>query len=532
MGDLTRTWEGLDTRKRAIVGLATIAVFAIVLFLARGTGSKDMALLYSGLESAAAGEVVTALDQRGVVYEVRGTAVYVEAAQRDLLRMSLAGEGLPQNSTQGYEILDQLSGFGTTSQMFDAAYWRAKEGELARTILASPFVRSARVHISSPTNRPFARDQRPTAAVTVTPQGGALSPDQAKALQFLVSSAVSGLTPDDVAVIDSTSGLVSGSDASAVSSGGDRADGLRLRAQRLLEARVGFGNAMVEVSVDTVTETESITQRTIDPDSRIAISTEVEERTNTAQDSGDGAVTVASNLPTGDASGVGNSSNSENSETRSLTNYEVSETQREVLRVPGAIRRLSVAVLVNDVVTTAADGTVTSTPRTPEELEALKTLVASAVGLDEARGDVLTLQSMAFEPVPSLGTTAAEAVKTPLNLMSLIQIGVLAFVVLVLGLFVVRPILTGARSARLPPPQPTLALDNSRPAGTMAISGGTGTQMALSGPASTAQDAPTDDAEPAEDPVARLRRMIAERQTESIQLLQSWIEDPDDREKA
>ena len=131
-----------------------------------------MSLLFGGLEARAAGDVIAALDQRGIPYDVRGGAIYVPTAQRDTLRMGLASEGLPTNGSQGYELLDSLSGFSTTSQMFDAAYWRAKEGELARTILASPHVRAARVHISTSATRPFQRDQAPTAAVTVTTAGG------------------------------------------------------------------------------------------------------------------------------------------------------------------------------------------------------------------------------------------------------------------------------------------------------------------------------------------------------------------------
>ena len=130
-------WTALDARKRLFVIVATLAVFGSVLLLAQGSGSRDMSLLFGGLEPAAAGDVVKSLDAQGAVYEVRGNAIYVASAQRDSLRMSLAGEGLPISGSQGYELLDTLSGFGTTSQMFDAAYWRAKEGELARTIPVS-----------------------------------------------------------------------------------------------------------------------------------------------------------------------------------------------------------------------------------------------------------------------------------------------------------------------------------------------------------------------------------------------------------
>ena len=128
MQSLSTVWAALDAQRRVFVIVATIAVFSAVILLARGAGTKDMSLLFGGLEARAAGDVIAALDQRGIPYDVRGGAIYVPTAQRDTLRMGLASEGLPTNGSQGYELLDSLSGFSTTSQMFDAAYWRAKEG--------------------------------------------------------------------------------------------------------------------------------------------------------------------------------------------------------------------------------------------------------------------------------------------------------------------------------------------------------------------------------------------------------------------
>ena len=521
MQSLSTVWSALNAPRRLFVLFATVAVFAAVLMLAKGAGTKDMALLFGGLEGRAAGDVVTALDQRGVQYEVRGNAIYVPTLMRDPLRMSLAGEGLPSLGSQGYELLDSLSGFSTTSQMFDAAYWRAKEGELARTILANPNIRAARVHISTPAARSFRRDQIPTAAVTVTTTGGSLSGPHIKALQYLVGAAVPGLSPESVAIIDDNGGLLSDTDGNAIiPSGNERAAELRERAERMLAARVGVGNAIVEVTLDTVTETETITERIVDPDSRIAMSTDVTESTATSTDNRNGDVTVASNLPSGDAAGTGGASNNENSESRTLTNYEVSETQRQLLRAPGAIRRLTVAVLVNDVTTFASDGTATITPRSPEELASLEALVSSAIGLDTSRGDILTLRSLPFEPFAPIGTEiSSPEQRIALDTMQLIQVGVLAIVALILGLFVVRPILSPV--ALLPAPTPDTDADDFADMGppmAMAISDDTmgdfmSGDMNMMGLSS-------------DDPVTRMRQLISERETETIQILQNWIEDP------
>ena len=534
MQQITTVWSALDPRKRIIVIAAGIAMFMAVLVLARMASAPNMTLLYSGLESGPAGEVVTALEQRGVAYEIRGGAIFVDSARRDELRMTLASESLPANSSKGYELLDGLSGFGTTSQMFDAAYWRAKEGELARTIVSHPAISSARVHIASTGSNPFQRDVRPSASVMINTANGEITGKHAHALKFLVASAISGLSPEDVTVVDSTGGLIGGAEEVPANATDTRAETMRQSVERLLEARVGHGNAVVEISVDTVTQTESVRERRIDPESRVAISTDSEERSNTASDQGGGDVTVASNLPDGDA--TGDSSSSQSSETRERVNYEVSETEREITVAPGAIKRLSVAVLVNGSTGTDADGNDVFQPRTDEELSALRDLVASAVGFNEARGDVITIKTMEFQAITPLGTTAEATLldRFSLNVMSLIQMTVLALVAIILGLFVLRPLLrtpatVSGSNAALPDMRNETeatkaeALTGEIDDGTLEPSG----LSLLPDRKSVAQN--TRDDLPAllqeeESPVERLRTLIGERQDETVEILRSWLE--------
>jgi len=484
-----KVWSGLERRGQIIVVLATAAMFVAILAMSRMAAAPSMTLLYAGLESGAAGDVVQSLEQRGVVYEVRGGSIFVDSSQRDELRLTLASEGLPANSNRGYELLDQLTGFGTTSQMFDAAYWRAKEGELARTIVSSPHVAMARVHIATTGSNPFQRGVTPKASVFITPNGSDVTGAQAKAVRFLVASAVSGLSADDVAVIDSNGALIGSTDAAPPAIGGDdKAQVLRDRVQRLLEA------------------------------------------------------TVASNLPDqGNGAGTGSGS-SQNAETRERINYEVSEIEREVVRAPGAIKRVTVAVLVNDASTTDAQGTVTTTARDPTELEALRELVSSAVGFDEARGDIITIKSMTLLSVPAVGTAAAGGMLSQVNLdiMSLIQMAVLAIVTLVLGLFVVRPLLSRPAVGELPGPDP-IALGPADDIPTFPVAD------ALSGEIETNSfDLPDLNMTPgfddsmlpdlpaigamggSADPVERLRGMIGERQEETVEILRSWLEDEEE----
>ncbi len=539
MQQLFALWQSFDLRKRVILVAATLATFAAVLALANLAARPSMALLYAGLEPTRAGDVLAALDQRGTAYRIDGNAIYVDAALRDQMRMALAADGLPAETEAGYELLDHLSGFGTTAQMFDAAYWRAKEGELARTIAAMPQVRSARVHIAQDQGAGLRAGAAPKASVTLATAGGGLTPQQAKALRFLIASAVAGLSPDGVSVIDSQKGLIAGADDDGAADNADRAGALKRNVERLLEARVGYGKAVVALSLDTSTEREQITERTVDPDSRVAVSTDTEERSGSSKDQGGNAVTVASNLPQGGGAGQDRDAQSQTAESRERVNFEMSETTREVVRAPGDVRRVTVAVLVDGVQTKNDAGETAWTPRPDAELAALRDLVASAVGFDEKRGDAITIRSMPFEPVAGLPDDGAAAPGPFARLLAeplkLVQLGVLAAVALVLGLFVLRPILA-ARGLPAPPRFPGLPAPGASAAASagpgltgeiddgtflppeMAVVSGFGGGFAL--PGGGAAGAAGD------DPVGRLKRMIAGRQDETVSVLRGWIEAP------
>lgn len=527
MENLISLWSRMNGLRRAMVIGATAAVFLAILAMSRLASEPDMALLYAGLDSAAAGEVMAALDQKGVTHEVRGDSLLVPKGARDALRMELAAEGLPQTGPQGYEILEDLSGFSTTSQMFDAAFRRAREGELARTILGSPGVRAARVHIATTQDQPFRDEPRPTASVTVTRNAGIVTAAEAQAFRHLIAASVGGMRPEDVAVIDAMAGLI-GAGGTAEETGAEaRAMALKENAERLLAARVGPGRAIVEVSLDLVSEREQITERRLDPQGRVAISSDTSEKSGRSSDGGN-AVTVASNLPEGDAAS-GEASQSQNAETRERVNYEVSETQRELVRVPGDIRRMTVAVLVDSLhPAEAGDGAPTERPAA--ELADLRDLVASAVGLNEARGDVLTLKSMAFEPLATDGALAeaGSGAATPFDLSALVPMGLFALVALGLGLFVLRPALMGRKPA---PPVAPLTLP---PAAAAAIDT-TATPRVVTGEIDDIgefSDLPrvaVDAVAVPDDPVDRLRRLIEQRQGESMEILRGWLNTEEER---
>lgn len=534
MQQLSNVWNKLDNRQRILIFGATAIVFIGVLLLARTAAQPNYALLYSGLSPKASGEVLASLDAQGVTYEVRNSAIYVDANNRDALRLTLAADGLPTGDVHGYELLDNLSGFGTTSKMFDAAHLRAKEGELARTILANPQITAARVHIAIGDSSPFRKGSTPTASVSLRGGPEGVSPAAAKAIRYLVASAVSNLQPQDVSVINADLGIVVAQDESAspLQIGIDRAEILKRNVERLIEARTGIGRAIVEVNVETLTDDEMITERRFDPDGRVVVSSQTQETTQNSQNSENGAVTVASNLPDGDAAEGGDQSNSQNSETQETLNYELSETTRELRKTPGSIKRVSVAVLVDGSEQPDSTGALVWTPRPAEELAMLEDLVKSAVGFDEPRGDSVTIRSM---QLPAAALQSVEPNDTgwitsrPLDVLKLSQVAITAAVVLILGLFVVRPIV----SAALTSAPPLLANGDQNPA--------IGTQQSLDGeiqpptpttasvtaqPLGEARQLPSADL--SSDPVKRLKALIDERQDETVEILRGWIEAPEE----
>lgn len=539
MSQLFDTWQALDMRRRVVLLGAFALTIVAVLSLAQVATRPGMALLYSGLDPAAAGEVVGALEQMNVLAEVRGDAIYVTEDERDRVRLALARDGLPRQGQAGYELLDQLSGFNATSDMFNAAYWRAKEGELARTILSSPGVRAARVHIAVPNRRPFARgDAQATASVTVTMAGGTLTAPQATSIRYLTALAIANLSPDQVAVIDSRAGMVlaPGMDsplASAATQAAERESKIKAEIEELLAARVGRDRARVSVTVETDREAETVTERTLQPDTRVTLHSDTEEISDSSQ-GGAGNVTVASNLPDGDAEG-GDTRQSSRTETRERVNYDYSEVRRETIRQAGAIRRVSVAVLVDGINVENADGTSEWQTRPEDELNALRDLVIAAIGYDETRGDIVTVESMAFQPDATPGALVEVSSIMRFierNAMTLIQLVVLAVVIMVLAMTVIKPMLSA----------------KPKPAGSDDLPGGLPSPLGNLSPTPLTEGVPLANGPPGmlspmgagnfvdgaddlavdrlgdENPVEVLREIASERPDQTVAMLKQWLD--------
>ncbi|MGV6820057.1 MAG: flagellar basal-body MS-ring/collar protein FliF [Parvularcula sp.] len=488
------TLNSLSLTKKAIALASVIAVIVGFSFLIKMAARPPLSLLYAGIDAAAAGEIVARLDAEGVKYKVDGERIYVEAPARDRLRLTLARDGLPRQSIAGYELLDGMSGFSTTSEMFSATYWRAKEGELARTILAMPGVTAARVHIGADERSPFSRTQTPrTASVTITAPNG-LSDAQVKAIQHITALSVSDLQPEKVAVADTRLGLLTATKNDPLTANSmdeeRRAKAMERNLLQLLEAHVGRGAARVSVSLAINRQKEEVSQAVVDPNTAVATNRTRTERKE-KEKGRNGAVTIASDLPEGDKASDDRSS--ELTETKEEVEYAVTRTDRRIEKYPGEIERLTVAVLLDNI--PAAEDGEASTPRTPEEIEAIRALIENAVGFDPDRGDRVTIQNLAFDtpPIPEDMVTPDMTKMDRLapNLWQLAQLGLVSVVTLILGLFVVKPIL-----------KPTGAI--------AAIPGMDGGNAALAG-----------------DPLALLRATASDAPEEAAALLSSWLEEED-----
>lgn len=518
------------------LGLGVAVTVAVIGVLALSSTRPDYAPIYSGLDAKAAGEVAARLDALGIPYEVSGAALLVPAAARDRARMSLAAEGLPRQGQAGYELLDGLDGFGVTADMFDATYWRAKEGELARTIAALDNVRTARVHIARPARTAFSRERvAPSASVVVTTGGGTrLTRRQAFAVRHIVALAVKSLDPGRVTVVDSFNGLVLGPDSGEDGVGADdtriaRETRIRSELEALLGAHVGAGRVRVSVAVETDNETESVTERVFDPEGRVAVRSDLSESAENREDragGADNAVGVAGNLPEGQGQGAGGGGSSQRTEANERVEYEVSEVLRERRKLAGSIKRISVAVLVDGTLAPNADGTPEWQPRTGEELASIAKLVRSAIAFDAERGDTVTVENLPFAIAATedgTGPDAGLAQALSGNLVDLAEILGLVLIIALLMWFVVRPLANGRAFGPVPAvheegtgQNPVLALEDRG-------------EPLLEPAAELSAPAPGQTVNPQ---IARLQAAVDEKPDEAFALIREWLHETDGEEAA
>jgi flagellar M-ring protein FliF len=399
--------KDLGPRRLALLGGIGLAIVAAVFIGARTIFAPAFVPLYSQLSPGTASQMMQTLEQAGLSVDLSRNGDTISVAETEIARarMALADAGLPGEGVPGWEIFDNMSGMGMNSFMQKVNRLRALEGELARSIQTINGITAARVHLVLPERAAFSRS-RPEASGSVIVRSQAnttMSRRQAQAIQALVASAVADLDAQDVTVLSASGETILAkedggtSDFSLQSQRGMIEEQLAQKVEAILNARVGPGNTRVRVSVDLTTEREVRVSRSFDPNQQVARSIETRVRNSNETDPAAGTVDVANNIPDelrdDGAGGGGQSTRSENDE---VINYEIGSVQSEVVREPGDIERISVAVLVNGSYGTLPNGTEGYIERSDEEMQRLRQLVSTAIGFDETRGDQVQVDSLQF----------------------------------------------------------------------------------------------------------------------------------------
>lgn len=459
MNGLTQLFNRLGMQRLAAMAVVAVLMLGFFAFLIMRASTPQLAPLYTGLSFEDSAAIVEELQQQNTTYELRGDGdtILVPREQITAIRMSLAGSGLPSRGQVGYEIFDEQNTLGATSFVQNINNVRALEGELSRTITSLARIKSARVHLVLPERALFSRDKKdPTASIVLSVRGE-LGSGEIRAIQHLVSSAVEGLTPNRVSIVDDTGNLlaagIGSEDDSTVLAGEaeERTVGvenrLRQRIEDLLTNVVGDGRARVQVSAELDLTRMTKTAKTFDPESQVVRSTQTKEMANASNAPGaNGQVSASEQLPGASADASSGQSTSETgSTTEEVTNYEISEVNQTEMTDPGAIKRLSVAVLVDGTYATDASGNSSYTPRDQATLDQLQSLVRSAIGYNETRGDQVTIANLQFADgptPPALGTDAPGLFDfTRDDLIAGAQMLVTLVIALALVFFVMRPLL-------------------------------------------------------------------------------------------
>lgn len=461
MNAMVQSLRDLNQVKLAAMIITAVVMIGFFAYVSLRLAAPTMSPVFTSIPVEDGAKIIQELDGKNIPYELRmgGTQILVPSDQVDKVRLELAQVGLPSSgSVTGYEIFDKGDTLGTSNFVLNLNQLRALEGELARTISGFDTVDAARVHLVMPKRELFTRDAaKPTASVAVKLRGvGELNKNEIAAIRHLVATAVPGLKPTMVTIVDSRGALLAkgideeSGDNSAVTEEAEDyriayENRVRTTIERLLEQSVGIGKVKAEVHADidfdrTVTNSEKY-----DPEGQVARSVQsVSESEKSNEGGANDTVSVGNNLPNAQAGGAGGTSAaSDRNRSEETTNFEISKQVTNSVKETGTVKKLSVAVLVDGLMTGEGDKAQYA-PRSEEELKQLTDLVRSAIGYDQARGDDVRVINMQFaqNTTDLFETSPIDWLKN--DLTSIIQTLVLGGVAILSILLVIRPLVARA----------------------------------------------------------------------------------------
>ncbi|MBS9479324.1 flagellar basal-body MS-ring/collar protein FliF [Ancylobacter radicis] len=412
----------LGARRLIALGLIGLTVLGAIglgaYFLSRPTTET----LYANLNREDVTRIGGALKDSGIAFDVNsdGTSVLVAPADTARARMLLAEKGLPQSSSSGYELFNDVNSLGLTSFMQEVTKVRALEGELARTIQTMKGVKAARVHIVLPDRASFRREQQQASASVVIRTEDAADDSAADAIRHLVAAALPGMKMDSVTVLNTEGAVLAAGDDPANAAAGKKSvlqdqvnRDTEAKIRRALTPYLGIDNFQISVSTRLDTDRVTMNETTFDPASKTERSVRVIKETGTSQNrSQQQPAGVQQNIPQQQADGAGgNNSNEENNRREELTNFEISSRRTETVREGFTVENLSIAILVNRARLSATGEGQDAVPLETQIYE-IEQLAGAAAGFDKARGDKLKVSAVAFaagngelEPVPPLSWT-------------------------------------------------------------------------------------------------------------------------------
>ncbi|MFC6644281.1 flagellar basal-body MS-ring/collar protein FliF [Granulicella cerasi] len=455
------TWEGLAPKTRSRLLLGVVVLAAACALVGWWSTRTDWKTLYSGLEGRDLQQVEQELAAAGITYQTTsdGSGVEVPAQTLDKARMEVAAKGAPQSGRLGFELFDKPNWVGSE---FDEKvnYQRALEGELEHTIATIGAVRSARVHLVLPKESLFADQQQPAkASVVLKLKRPALSKDEVESIRNFVSSAVEGLSPQQVTLVDADGRVNLSAQGEGIQASTEE-QALADKLVAMLEPLAGRENVRATVNISYDQSSQERTDEVVDPTQVVALQTQKSQ-----QESGPGGAAKASGVP-GTASNAAVSTgvegkpqlpvypttapNAQMSHQESTT-YAVTKHTLHESTGPGRVARVTAAVLINDRSQREGSGASTHTvwhARTAEEMRRLEQLAQAAVGFDVKRGDSVVLQNIAFSanaPEPALGAwdrTSGEVKELMRAQPEMLRDFGAALMGVLLLAFVVRPVAT------------------------------------------------------------------------------------------
>jgi flagellar M-ring protein FliF len=445
--------KGLGAARLAAMVAVTAALIGFFAFVIMRVTTPQMTTLFTDLSMEDSSGIIKDLERQGIPFEIRneGSIILVPKDKVTRLRMKLAEGGLPKGGGVGYEIFDKSDALGTTSFVQNINHLRALEGELARTIRGIDRIQAARVHLVLPERPLFARETPEPSASIVVRVRGSLEPQQIKAIRHLVASSVNGLKPQRVSIVDESGTLLADGAATDADQAvaDERRAGLEKRMRKQVEdivsSVVGAGRARVQLSADFDYNKITQTSDKFDPEGRVLRSSQTREESTSNGVEG-GQVTVNNELPGNQGGNNSQQSRDQSKKSEETNNYEISRTTKTEVTEAGRVNRISVAVLVDGSYSKNEKGDVVYKERGKDELDRIATLVRSAIGFDQKRGDQVEVVNLKFaeapavapisEPVGLLGMMQF----TKDDVMYVIELGVMMLLSLVVLFMVVRPL--------------------------------------------------------------------------------------------